>query len=281
MFIDHPDTRLHLVTSTPVHTDGFVRHVISTRRRSPHVAGVYVAHPITGIRVSRIHEMQDAIRTLLATAGEKVGLDFVPLFPMRTNHLGTHQIGDNVYAPDKGDFARTRHYTLQNRMDAIVHCDAVLVNYDLAADDGTYRMSNGIPFDIGWAAAADKPTVIVQPTSNPNPPCRLANDQIRLSDIEIGVNHLAGMLAGRQLASAERVIAEIIVFPPERSADALACLAMIDARRHRQGCRAIIAVMDEAAATANRHGQVDEIADWLVPDEASAFRILDRLLAHR
>jgi hypothetical protein len=278
MFENHPGTCLHEISCVTYHDGSFVRHVVSTRRRSPSAVGVYVAHPITGIRVSRIVAMQDLIRSMFDTIGREHGLEVSPFFPMRTTHLGVDDLGANVYGPCEGDFVETRHYTLQNRMDAIVHSDGVLVNYDLATDDGSYRISNGIPFDIGWAAGIAKPTSIVQPDGNPNPRCSLSPGQTRHLDLETGVRVLIEAIASRPREADERVVAEILEFPPERSVDALAMLAQADVRRHRE-CRAILAVMPGGKSNPSWHGQVGEVADWIVEDVGAARSIVDRLLA--
>lgn len=273
-------TSFHDVLCTTREREGFVHHSIATVRRTSASLGIYVAHPITGIRISRIHAMQDEVRAEMADAGRLHGVSVHPFFPIRTNHLGPDGIGDNVYEAGANEFSAARHFTLQNRLDAVVHSDGVLVHLDVRDDEGNYRRSNGIPFDVGWAEGAGRPAVVVEAPGSPNRFVLAAANHRTAPDLAEGVRTLVGMaVAGIRTVSLPTVVAEVLEMPDSPSPAALVELARSDVRRHRDGCRAILAVMPGGRANPNFHGQVGEIADWVVEDEAAAWSIVRRLLA--
>ena len=99
---------------------GATRATVRIRPLDGSVRTVYVGHPISGIRVGRIAAMQDEVERTLAEAGRRAGLRTVPLFPMRTPHLASDEVGASEYEEGASLFSDTRHFTFQNRLDALV-----------------------------------------------------------------------------------------------------------------------------------------------------------------
>jgi len=276
------ETQLH---SVRIHesicpSTGAVHATVSVRRKSPDHFGVYVAHPISGIRVGRILEMQRRVADAFAAASRDTARSITPFFPMRTTHLAADDIGANEYGDTKALFGATRAFTLQNRMDAILNSDAVLINFDLRDDEGAFRVSKGIPFDYGWAAACGKPIVAVIRKDNPNW-CPMLSACCTITDeLDEGIASLSGMLAPTSQDSVTwKVVAEVFEFGPEASLDYIARLAMADARKHIEGERAIISVIPEGSGNPNWHGQVAQVSDWVLADIGEAEAVVRQLLA--
>jgi nucleoside 2-deoxyribosyltransferase len=258
---------------------GATRTTVSVRKRSPSDYCVYVGHPISGIRVGRILEMQDRISSEFDRLNVGTSQKVRCLFPMRTTHLTAGEIGANEYSGAKALFSDTRHFTLQNRMDAVMAADAVFVNFDLADDEGRFRVSKGIPFDYGWASAAGKPVVTVIGRDNPNMCAGAARASKIVGTLEEGVHELNGLLMHSRGGLKERVVADVFDFTGAGSAlSMIASLAEADARKHMDGGRAIIAVIPEGREAACWHGQVAQVADWVVQDVATAQTIVARLI---
>lgn len=258
---------------------GATRTTVSVRKRSPSDYSVYVGHPISGIRVGRILEMQERISAEFDRLNEGTAQTVRCLFPMRTTHLSATDVGANEYEGAKELFSHTRHFTLQNRMDAVMAADAVLVNFDLRDDDGNFRLSKGIPFDYGWASATGKPVVTVIGADNPNMCAGAARASKIVDSIEEAVRELNGLLPHLKSGLKPRVVAEVFDFTGAGSAlSMIASLAEADARKHMDGGRAIIAVIPEGRQAPCWHGQVAEVADWVVEDTATAESIVSRLI---
>lgn len=275
------ETQLHSVRihETNCPATGAVHTTVSVRKKSPDHFGVYVAHPISGIRVARILEMQRLVSESFAAANTGTARNVTPFFPMRTTHLAADEVGANEYGDTKALFGATRAFTLQNRMDAILHSDAVLINFDLMDDDGVYRLSKGIPFDYGWANACGKPVVAVIRPGNPNwsemlRSCCEVTDT--LGDAVARVNRILGDTS--QDSVSWKVAAEVFEFGPEASLDFIARLAMADARKHIEGERAIISVIPEGSGNPNWHGQVAQVSDWILTDASEAEAVVRQLL---
>jgi len=265
-------TREHCVES------GGSRWTVSATRRSPACHTVYVGHPISGIRVARVREMQESVVAAFARLTGGTGRTVQCLFPMRTTHLRPDDLGANEYPDSTADFSDTRHFTLQNRMDAVTAADGVLINLDLADDLGAYRVSKGIPFDYGWAAACGTPVVAVVPEGNPNACAALSRAAAVTRDLEHAVAEMNVLLGQSRRTSSRRVIAEVFDFTGSGSAlSMIARLASTDAAKHRDGGRAIISVIPEGREAACWHGQVAQVSDWVVPDLARAERIVAQL----
>jgi len=283
MFLnDLTQTCLHTIRAT---TDidpnsGALHTTVSVRRKSPDHHGIYVAHPISGIRVGRIHDMQRRVVESFGKANAGTGRVIAPFFPMRTTHLAADEIGANEYGDSKALFGATRAFTLQNRMDAILNSDAVLINFELKDDDGNYRLSKGIPFDYGWAAACGKPIVAVIPKDNPNW-CPMLSACCTIADeLDEGIASLSGMLAPASQDSVTwKVVAEVFEFGADASLDYIARLAMADARKHLEGERAIISIIPDGAGNPNWHGQVAQVSDWVLSDPGEAEYVVRRLIA--
>jgi len=283
MFLnDLTHTSLHSVR-TLTETDpnsGAAHTTVSVRRKSPDHFGVYVAHPISGIRVGRILEMQRRVSESFGRANAGSPRAVTPFFPMRTTHLAADDIGANEYGDTKALFGATRAFTLQNRMDAILHSDAVLINFDLRDDDGVYRLSKGIPFDYGWANACGKPTVAVIGAGNPNWSETLMSCCTVTDDLDEGIDILNGMLSPASQDSVTwKIVAEVFEFGAEASLDYIARLAMADARKHIEGERAIISVIPEGSGNPNWHGQVAQVSDWILSHPGEAEAVVRQLLA--
>lgn len=240
------------------------RHRVLPLRR-PDSAVVYVGHPISGIRMSRIIAMEARIRDLLP--------DVEVLLPMRSTHLTRACVGGNEYPDGVGLFSDTRHFTLQNRVDALHRSDAVLLNYDLADDEGSYRISCGMPFDLGWARAVGKPVVAVLPHGNPNASEGLVRDAALVPDLASAVRVLAPHLAPR---TRDRAASHVEIFDfggCAFSPDLIAALGEADARKASGACAAIISVIPDGRANPNWHGQVKEVSDWLLPSMEEAMQV--------
>jgi len=258
---------------------GASRWTVTALRRNPASYSVYVGHPISGIRVGRILEMQNAVERLFAWANAKSVQSVRCLFPMRTTHLSAEEVGDNEYEGAKALFSDTRHFTLQNRMDAVMASDAVLLNFDLRDDDGNFRVSKGIPFDYGWAYACGKPVVAVIGEGNPNMCGALLRATMVTDSLGDGVRFLNSVLPHAQRLAGKRTVAEIFDFSSAGCAlSMISALAEADAAKHADGGRAIIAVIPEGRSSASWHGQVAQVADWILPDLASAEEVVSRLL---
>jgi nucleoside 2-deoxyribosyltransferase len=231
--------------------------------------GVYVGHPILA--------MEDDVAALFRESGRSPDL----YLPMRSTHLGASDTGANEYAADAGLFSGTRHFTSQNRCDAVHHADAVLLNYDVRDDAGAFRLSRGIPFDLGWARAHGKPVVAVIRPDNPNFWPGLADVAEIRPDIGSGVAAVARRLPGRSGMGTSCLI-EVLAFPGDAvSLPLLARLAEADARKCLGTCAAVLTVMPGGRANPNWHGQVGEVSDWLLPDMASAVRVAEVLRGGR
>jgi hypothetical protein len=271
-----------LIVDAEVYTcpeSGATRTTISVKKRSPSDYLVYVGHPISGIRVGRILEMQDRISAAFNHLNEGTAQSVRCLFPMRTTHLSATDIGANEYEGAKELFSNTRHFTLQNRMDAVMAADAVLVNFDLKDDDGNYRVSKGIPFDYGWASAMGKPVVTVISDDNPNMCAAAARASKIVGTVDDAVREMNGLLRHVKTQMKPRVVAELFDFTGAGSAlSMIASLAEADARKHMDGGRAIIAVIPEGRQAPCWHGQVAEVADWVVDDHITAENIVARLI---
>lgn len=258
------------------------RHaVVTATRRHPACYGVYVGHPISGIRVGRILEMQDRVRRLFAEANAASVQQVATYFPMRTTHLRPDEVGDNTYDPSAALFADTRAFTLQNRNDALCNADGVLLNFDLRDDEGSYRLSKGIPFDWGWARAAGKPVVSVIPPGNPNwTPGLEAASAVVARDLADGVAALNALLPHAAARGGHwQAAVEIFDFGGCPAAlDTIALLAEADARKHTLGGRAIVTVMPEGDRNPSWHGQVRQVSDWVVASRAEASTVACQLL---
>lgn len=268
------------VTTTTCPESGASRHTVTAERRNPAAYSVYVGHPISGIRVGRILEMQNLITELFATLNKGTGQEVHCLFPMRTTHLAAADIGDNEYTEAKALFSDTRHFTLQNRMDAIMASDAVLVNFDLKDDAGNYRVSKGIPFDYGWAASCGRPVAVAIPENNPNDCLALARVTSRSASVQEAIISLNAILGHAPRQSTKRVVADVFDFTGAGTAlSMIAALARADAEKHRDGGRAIISVIPEGREAACWHGQVAQVSDWVVDEPATAVKIVRHLVA--
>lgn len=258
---------------------GATRRTITVRRRGPDDYTVYVAHPISGIRVARIFEMQEEVSRAFDEANSACTRTVRCLFPLRTTHLGLGDVGDNEYDDAASLFSNTRHFTLQNRMDAVMAADGVLVNLELRDEDGLYRISKGIPFDYGWASAAGRPVVTVASRMNPNLVSGLATEGTVHADLHPAVGALVDALSRRPVDMKSRVVADIFDFTEAGPAlSMIALLAESDARKHLDGGRAIVAVIPEGRKAECWHGQVAQVADWVVPDVGIADEIVSRLI---
>jgi len=259
-----------------------VRHTtVTARRRHPAVYGVYVGHPVSGIRVGRIAAMQAEVRAAFDRANAGAAQRVATFFPMRTTHLRHDEVGASEYAGAEGLFTDTRHFTLQNRLDALCNADGVLLNFGLRDDEGRWRLSNGIPFDWGWAAHAGKPVVAVISRDNPNWSPGLARAAcLATEDLEEGVRALNGLLPHAAARSASWAAAvEVFDFAGcPASPDMIARLARADARKHTEGGRAIVVVMPEGDRNRNWHGQVRQVADWVLPSREDAARVVRHLV---
>jgi hypothetical protein len=268
------------VTTTTCPESGASRHTVTAERRNPAAYSVYVGHPISGIKVGRILEMQDLITDLFAKLNKDTGQEVHCLFPMRTTHLSASDVGNNEYSGAKALFSDTRHFTLQNRMDAIMACDAVLVNFDLKDDDGNFRISKGIPFDYGWASACGLPVAVAIPEGNPND-ClalgRVASRSVSIGEAAASLNTVLHHAPRRPL---KRVVADVFDFTGAGSAlSMIATLARADAEKHRDGGRAIISIIPEGREAACWHGQVAQVSDWVVEHRVTAIQIVMQLVA--
>lgn len=258
---------------------GASRRTISVARRSVDDFAVYVGHPITGIRVSRVVDMQRDVALAFKRANAESGRTVRCLFPLRTTHLRPDDVGANEYEDGLSLFSSTRHFTLQNRIDAVTASDAVLVNLELRDDEGRYRVSKGIPFDYGWAAAAGKPVATVAATDNPNLCAGLARSSSIFPTLEEAVQNLCQALSSRPPDMRPRVVADVFDFTGAGLAlSMIGDLAEADARKHMEGGRAIIAVIPEGREAECWHGQVAQVADWIVKDAATADTIVERLI---
>lgn len=274
-------TARHLIdiVNTMCLESGARRSTVTATRRSPLDYSVYVGHPISGIRVGRILEMQDVVTGAFRRANADCAQNVHCLFPMRTTHLTAGETGANEYEGAAALFSGTRHFTLQNRMDAVMAADAVLINFELKDDAGEYRVSKGIPFDYGWAYACGKPVVAVIAEDNPNACCALSRATRIVTDLEEGVGFLNSVLPHAPRAPARRVVADVFDFTGSGSAlSAIAALAESDVQKHRDGGRAIIAVIPEGRDSPCWHGQIAQVADWLLPDARTAEEVVLRLL---
>ncbi|MDW9481391.1 hypothetical protein GOB57_22345 [Sinorhizobium meliloti] len=268
------------VITTSCAESGASRHTVTAERRNPTGYSVYVGHPISGIRVGRILEMQNLIVRTFAELNRGSAQEVHCLFPMRTTHLTSADVGDNEYSGAKALFSDTRHFTLQNRMDAIMASDAVLVNFDLRDDDGNYRISKGIPFDYGWAGSCGRPVAVAIPKGNPNDCLALDRVASRNSSIEDAVASLNSILRHTPKSLTKRVVAEVFDFTGAGAAlSMIAALARADAEKHRDGGRAIISVIPEGRAAACWHGQIAQVSDWVVEDIPTAADIVKQLVA--
>ena len=230
--------------------------------------GVYVGHPITGIGLDRIRAMEADLAARLAEAGVAADL----FFPMRSTHLRPGETGANEYAEGAGLFSGTRHFTSQNRCDAVHHADAVLLHYDLRDDAGAYRLSRGIPFDLGWARAHGKPVVAVIGPDNPNWWPELPDLAAVVPSLDAAIPLLADRLPPESAARATAI--EVLAFPADRVSLALiARLAEADARKGLGACAAVIAVLPGGRTNPNWHGQVGEVADWMLGAVPEALRV--------
>ena len=261
-------------------TTGAVHLTITSERRHPACYGLYVGHPISGIRVSRILDMQQEVQDLLTKANTGNAQRVTAFFPMRTTHLRPEDTGANDYGGCKALFANTRHFTLQNRMDALCNADAVLLNFGLRDDEGEFRLSRGIPFDWGWARACGKPFVAVIERDNPNWTEGLAQAAALVtSNLAEGVQAINAMLPHASRARSWCPAVEVFDFSGcAASLDFIARLAGADARKHVSGGRAIITVMPEGQVNASFHGQVREVSDWMVNSMSEASEVARRLL---
>lgn len=259
---------------------GAKHHSVIATRKNPAFYNVYVGHPISGIRVGRILEMQDLIQSSFNEHNKNTHQAVKCLFPMRTTHLVAEDVGANEYEGAEALFSDTRHFTLQNRMDAVMASDAVLVNFNLRDDDGNYRISKGIPFDYGWATAMEKPAVAVIGSDNPNM-CDALNRMCLVNeDLSSAIEQLNSMLPHGIKGPRERVVAEIFDFTGADTAlSMIASLAAADAKKHKDGGRAIIAVIPEGKKAACWHGQVGQVADWVLYDVRSAETVVRQLVA--
>lgn len=268
------------VTTTTCPESGAARHTVTAERRNPAAYGVYVGHPISGIRVGRILEMQDHITRRFASLNKGTGQEVHCLFPMRTTHLTATDVGDNEYSGAKALFSDTRHFTLQNRMDAIMASDGVLVNFDLKDDDGNYRVSKGIPFDYGWAGACGRPVAVAIPEGNPNDCLALGRVASRNMSLDAAVASLNAILRHTPRQPPKRVVADVFDFTGAGTAlSMIAALARADAEKHRDGGRAIISVIPEGREAACWHGQVAQVSDWVVEEAETAVMIVRQLVA--
>ncbi|WP_327209894.1 hypothetical protein [Rhizobium leguminosarum] len=258
---------------------GATRRTVSVRRRSVDDFTVYVGHPISGIRVARILEMQDEVCRAFERANAGTPRTVRCLFPLRTTHLDAGDVGANEYDGVGALFSDTRHFTLQNRMDAVMAADAVLVNFDLRDDEGRHRVSKGIPFDYGWAVAAGRPVVTVAGDDNPNLCAGLSRSTDIYEDLESAVRAVNDLLPRRAADMRPRVVADVFDFTGAGVAlSMIANLAEADARKHMDGGRAIIAVIPEGREAQCWHGQVAQVADWVVQDVSTADDIVSRLI---
>lgn len=258
---------------------GAARSTVTLTRRSPAAYSVYVGHPISGINVGRIFTMQDTVERTFCRANAKSVQEVSCLFPMRTTHLSASDTGDNEYKDANALFSDTRHFTLQNRMDAVMAADAVLLNFDLKDDAGSFRVSKGIPFDYGWAYACGKPVVAVIGEGNPNSCRALDRAAFTTENLAEGISFLNGLLPHAARTPRSRVVAEVFDFTGAGSAlSAISALAEADAHKHRDGGRAIIAIIPEGKAAACWHGQVAQVADWVLPDARTAETVVARLI---
>jgi hypothetical protein len=199
---------------------------------------------------------------------------------MRTTHLSATDIGDNEYVGTKALFSDTRHFTLQNRMDAIMASDGVLVNFDLRDDDGKYRVSKGIPFDYGWADASGKPVAVAIPPDNPNNCLALGRVASQTSSVEEAVVSLNAILRHAPRSPAKRVVADVFDFTGAGTAlSTISALARADAAKHRDGGRAIISVIPDGRGAACWHGQIAQVSDWVVEEGHTALEIVRQLVA--
>jgi nucleoside 2-deoxyribosyltransferase len=259
---------------------GAVRSTVSVMPKSLTTFGVYVGHPISGIRVSRLFSMQ---RNIVA-AFERVnsGSDrWVNLyFPLRTTHLEEHELGASEYEADASLFSNTRHFTLQNRNDALFNADAVLINFEIKDDAGEYRVSKGIPFDYGWAAECGKPVVAVITDDNPNNTAALQTMAFVTPSLEAGVAHLNGLLPALRKETVARTVAEVFDFTNCREPlSMIAELARADARKYRGNGAAIITILPEGRNAPAWHGQVLEVSDWILASHEEAESVVRQLLA--
>jgi nucleoside 2-deoxyribosyltransferase len=260
---------------------GATRRTVSVRRRSADDFTVYVGHPISGIRVARILEMQEKVCSAFEQANADTTRTVRCLFPLRTTHLEAGDVGANEYDGIEALFSDTRHFTLQNRMDAVMAADAVLVNLELLDDEGRHKVSKGVPFDYGWAAAAGRPVVTVAGRNNPNLCAGLLRSEVICEDLETAVRAVNDLLP-RQLADLRpRVVADVFDFTGAGVAlSMIASLAEADARKHMDGGRAIVVVIPEGRDAQCWHGQVAQVADWVVQDAATADDIVARLIGN-
>lgn len=260
---------------------GAVRSTVSVSPRNLTTFGVYVGHPISGIRISRLFKMQQDIISLFEqeNAGSNRIIDLY--FPLRTTHLANDDIGASEYEPDSSLFSNTRHFTLQNRQDALFNSDAVLINFGITDDSGRYRISKGIPFDYGWAAECRKPIVAIITPDNPNRTAALERTAYVTDSLENGIKHLNASLPSTRIAAPEpRVAAEIFDFTNcSEPLAMIAELAKADARKHRGNGAAIISILPEGRNAPAWHGQVMEVSDWILPGPNEAEKVVRQLLA--
>lgn len=272
---------------------GGMHVVVSSSRASPHCLGMYVGHPISGIRVARIREMETQVRAFLEVENAAGPWLTIPFFPMRSTHLGPDAIGANVYEAGKSLFSDARHFTMQNRLDAMRNADGVLLNYGIPADSGELLASMGMPFDWGWAREMGKPIVAVAEPGNPNMSPGMVDSCLHVvPDLVQGVRTLNAILRNMAVQRRETVpggavprdggvgnVVEVFMFPTGRPAlDLIARLAAADARKHEGRTGSIVTVMPGGRENPSFHGQVREVSDWFVEDQAQASAVVTRLL---
>ncbi len=260
---------------------GATRATVSVNPKSLSTFGVYVGHPISGIRVHRLFAMQRDIATEFARLNEGRDRWIDLYFPMRTTHLGSDDLGASEYEKDSSLFSNTRHYTLQNRQDAMFNADAVLINFEIKDDNGDYRISKGIPFDYGWAAECGKPVIAVIAPDNPNRTTALERVAFVTANLGDGIKHLNDRLpASRTVPAAPRVVTEIFDFSDcDEPLAMIAELAKADARKYRGSGAAIISILPEGRKAPAWHGQVMEVSDWILASTVEAETVVRQLLA--
>lgn len=260
---------------------GATRSTVLISQRNLSTFGVYVGHPISGILISRLFKMQKEIGRLFEEQNRGTDRVVDLYFPLRTTHLSGDEYGDNEYEDGKSLFSNTRHFTLQNRQDALFNADAVLINFEIRDDQGDYRISKGIPFDYGWAAECGKPVVAVISPDNPNRTSSLERIATIAPTLAEGVHRLNQALPDSRRSPQEpRVAAEIFDFSGCREPLAMiAELARADARKHRGAGSAIISILPEGRNAPAWHGQVMEVSDWILSDARQAEKVVSQLLA--
>jgi nucleoside 2-deoxyribosyltransferase len=260
---------------------GAVRSTVSVSPRNLSTFGVYIGHPISGIRVSRLLKMQRDIIAEFERLNSGTDRLIDLYFPMRTTHLHQDDVGASEYEKDASLFSNTRHFTLQNRQDALFNADAVLINFEIKDDAGEYRLSKGIPFDYGWAAECGKPVIAVISPENPNRTAALDRVAFVTKDLSEAISHINDCLpAYRPLAAAPRVAVEIFDFTNcSEPLSMIAELARADARKYRGNGAAIISILPEGRNAPAWHGQVLEVSDWILANKEEAETVVRQLLA--